>query len=104
MAQEIVRVEQVGFIKPPMHVAAMSPEEAAKGLSTTTMIFDKPVTLTVSHEQKIAYPSGVHEVPNHLADHWYLEANNVRPYNRPVAVTAQTPATSRSASRRGNAR
>jgi|GEM_PF-4094104 len=88
MATEIIRVEGVGPIKAPMSTPKLTPEEAAKGHSTTTMIFDKPVLLTLSHDQKIAYPAGTHEVPDHLADHWYLEANNVRPYNRPVAVGA----------------
>lgn len=80
-------IEYPRIIAPLAGIAA-TPEEAAKGHRTVTMVFDHPVLLTVDWHHKIQYPKGVHEVPEHLADHYYLVNNNVRPYNRPMAVSA----------------
>lgn len=91
MLDKIMEVERVGIIAPPVAVTPLTPEQAAKGSSTTTMIFDKPALLTVNHGTKIQFPAGVNEVPNEHADHWYLKAHNVRPYARPVAAGLPTP-------------
>ena len=55
----IMKVERVGIIDPPTS-NTLTPEQAAKGTSTTTMIFDKPVLLTVRHGIRIKFPAGVH--------------------------------------------
>ena len=86
MSEEIIEVKKVGIIKPPVSVPAKTPEEAAKGESTVTMVFPNPVVLTVDHGNQIAYPKGTHEVPRRLADHWYLAAHGARLYNAPVAA------------------
>jgi hypothetical protein len=62
----------------PLNGHTIGPEEAAVGHETVTMIFDKPVRLTLEHGPAIAFPAGVHQVPLHLADHWYLKVNGAR--------------------------
>jgi hypothetical protein len=80
--------EQVKYpqIVVPFNTAPLTPETLAKGEKTTTMIFDKPVHLTIESNRSVEFPAGVHEVPTRLADHWYLKAHNVRPYAKPVNV------------------
>ncbi len=73
----------------PVHAAPKTPEEAAKGHSTTTMVFDKPVHLTISTNDSVFYPVGVHEVPNHLVKHWYLKAHGARIYAKPISFSEQ---------------
>lgn len=85
MEQKIMQVETVGPIRPPMQAVPLDPEEAAAGHSTVTMVFDKPVLLTVAHGHQIKFPAGTHEVPKHLSEHWYLKAHGVRPYHRPFS-------------------
>jgi hypothetical protein len=92
MEQVLQQVEKAPIIVAPIHAAPMTPAEAAKGHSTTTMEFPKEVHLTVSPNSSIFYPKGIHEVPDHLAGHWYLEAHQVRPYYKPVQVAAQPQA------------
>lgn len=92
MEEKLIKVEQVGIIKPPVATAAQTPEQFAKGRRTATMIFDKPVTLTIQHGEKVHYPAGVHEVPVEHKDHWYLKAHNVREYAKPVAIPEKVPA------------
>ena len=91
MEQVLQQVEKAPAIIAPLHAAPRTPAEAAEGHTTTTMEFPKAVHLTVSTNHSVFYPAGIHEVPNHLADHWYLKANQVRPYYRPTQI-AQTPA------------
>jgi hypothetical protein len=79
-------------ITAPINSPSKTPEEAAKGHSTTTMIFDNDVHLTVGTNNTIFYPKGVHEVPDHLAGHWYLAAHNVRTYAKRVNIVAAVPA------------
>lgn len=81
--EEIIKAPQ---IIAPINAAPATPEEAAKGEDTVTMVFDNPVMLTVSVNHKIHYTKGVHEVPRHLADHWYLKAHGVKPYAKPVSA------------------
>jgi hypothetical protein len=72
----------------PINAPALTPEEAAKGRDTVTMIFDKkePVTLTVQHGLKVRYTQGIHQVPREWSDHWYLKVHGARIYSQPVAV------------------
>jgi hypothetical protein len=70
----------------PVNAPAQTPDEAAKGHSTVTMVFEKQILFTVSHGHKVLYPKGVHEVPREWANHWYLEANGARLYNRPISL------------------
>jgi hypothetical protein len=91
MQQEIITVEKVGVIPPPTATPALTPEAFAKGHDTVTMVFEKPVLLTIKHGMKVAYPKGVHEVPREHSDHWYLRAHGVTEYNKPIAVGAPRP-------------
>ena len=86
MEQVLQAVEKAPVVIAPIHAAPMTPAEAAKGHSTTTMEFPNEVHLTVSPNSSIFYPKGIHEVPDHLADHWYLKAHQVRPYYKPVQL------------------
>lgn len=80
----------------PSHASPLTPEEAANGYSTVTMVFDRPVHLTIETNRSIYFPQGVHEVPEHLADHWYLEANGARPHVKRIIMPAKTiPATAK---------
>jgi hypothetical protein len=103
MEQKSISVEYVGVIAPPTATPALTPEAFAKGPSTVTMIFEKPVLLTIQHGLKVAYPKGVHEVPQKHSDHWYLRAHGVIEYNKPIAATApqQQRSQSRGANRNG---
>jgi hypothetical protein len=50
--------------------------EVAADHKTVTMIFPRPVELTLTHGETILYPAGTHEVPEALvASHWYLKAS-----------------------------
>lgn len=69
----------------PVSAAPMTPEEAAKGTQTVTMEFPNSVHLTIDTNQTVFYPQGVNEVPEHLADHWYLKAHQARRYYKPSA-------------------
>jgi hypothetical protein len=84
--------EKAPIIIAPIHAAPKTPAEAAQGHSTVTMEFPGDVHLTVSANHSIFYPKGLHEVPDHLADHWYLKAHQVRPYYKPVQIAAQPEA------------
>jgi hypothetical protein len=94
---ELLQNEKAPIIVAPIHAAPMTPAEAAKGHSTTTMEFPKEVHLTIASNSSVFYPKGIHEVPDHLASHWYLEAHQVRPYYKPVQVAAQPQQQSRPA-------
>jgi hypothetical protein len=78
----------------PVNATPQAPEEAAKGNSTVTMVFDKTVHLTVAPNRSIMFHPGTHEVPEQYADHWYLKAHGARIYARPVAVGEAQPAPS----------
>jgi hypothetical protein len=78
--------EQMPVIIAPFHTTPKTPEQAAEGYSTVTMEFPNPVHLTIATNDTVFYPKGVHEVPEHLADHWYLEAHDARRYYKPVAA------------------
>lgn len=73
----------------PVAGPSLTPEQAAKGHKTVTMVFDHDVLLTVDWHTKIAFTKGVHEVPEHLADHFFLRNHNVRRYNTQVAVSSK---------------
>ena len=92
MEQVLQAVEKAPVIIAPIHAAPRTPAEAAEGHRTVTMEFPKEVHLTVSNNSSVFYPAGIHEVPDHLADHWYLKAHQVRPYYKPVQVGAQPQA------------
>lgn len=72
----------------PVHMTPLTPAEVAEGHSTITMQFPNPVHLTIATNTSVYYPAGVHEVPDHLADHWYLKAHGAQRYYRPVNVPA----------------
>jgi hypothetical protein len=92
MEQVLQHVEKAPLIVAPLHAAPRTPAEAAEGHATVTMEFPKAVHLTVSTNHSVFYPAGIHEVPDHLADHWYLKAHQVRPYYKPVQIAAQPQA------------
>jgi hypothetical protein len=85
MAQ-LVEAPGVTGVIVPSSAPALTPEEAAKGHNTVTMVFDVPVLLTLGTNQKVHYPKGVHEVPVEHADHWYLKAHGARQYAKPISV------------------
>lgn len=78
--------EALPKIQIPTSVPAQEPDEFAKGQTTVTMHFPKPVLLTADNGAKVKYPIGVHEVPAHVADHWYLRVNSAVRYAKPVPV------------------
>ena len=92
MEQVLQHVEKAPLIVAPLHAAPRTPAEAAEDHATVTMEFPKAVHLTVSTNHSVFYPAGIHEVPDHLADHWYLKAHQVRPYYKPVQIAAQPQA------------
>jgi hypothetical protein len=51
-----------------------TPAEAAAGQKTLTMVFPQDVHLTIGPNHTVYYPAGAHEVPEDLAEHWYLKA------------------------------
>jgi hypothetical protein len=107
MEQILQHVEKAPLIVAPLHAAPRTPAEAAEGHTTVTMEFPKAVHLTVSTNHSVFYPAGIHEVPDHLADHWYLKAHQVRPYYKPVQMArspAQAQQNGRQQSRRNNNR
>jgi hypothetical protein len=75
-----------GDVIVPFASAPKTPAEAAKGCRTITMEFPTKVHLTIATNHTVFYPVGTHEVPEHLASHWYLKANGARPYAKPLAV------------------
>jgi hypothetical protein len=74
-------------MKVPVNHPVMTPQEAAQGHDTVTMIFEKPVTLIIGNwDGRVAYPVGTHEVPRVWKDHWYLKAHGARLQNQSVTV------------------
>ncbi len=72
----------------PLNGHTISPEQAAVGHETVAMKFDKPVQLTLVGSS-IAFPAGVHQVPKHLVDHWYLKAHGVKPIENASAIAVK---------------
>lgn len=85
----------------PIHAAPMTPEKAAKGERTVTMVFDKPVHLTLDTNKSVFYPVGPQEVPVRYSDHWYLKAHGVKRYAKPIAVSEQQGSQKRGGQQRG---
>lgn len=81
-----IQVERIGQIPTPIQARTQTPEEFAQGHNTVEMVFERPVTLTVDWTTRVHYPVGTHDVPAHLEDHWYLQANGVERYSRPIAI------------------
>lgn len=55
--------------------------EACPNENTVTMMFPKPLFVwTDKSKLKVHFNAGVQEVPESLADHWYLVANGVKRY------------------------
>jgi hypothetical protein len=65
--------EQFG-ISPSASKNQRTPAEVAAGLKTVTMVFTRPVELSLTHWETVLYPAGTHEVPEVLSTHWYLLA------------------------------
>jgi hypothetical protein len=66
--------------------------EAFPKSKTVTMVFPKPVTLTLSDQTQVRFKEGPQEVPVELKDHWYLKANKVVAY-APTRRPPRPPAT-----------
>lgn len=84
--QAIIAIEYPKIVA-PVGKPHMTPEEAAVGHDTVTMVFEKPVLLTIDWDKQVNYPKGPHEVPVEWSDHFYLRAHGVTKYNRPIAVS-----------------
>lgn len=59
--------------------AALSPDQAflKEDEGTVAMIFKKEIVLTDDNHKRVRFPVGLVNVPEHLADHWYLAAHGV---------------------------
>jgi hypothetical protein len=53
-----------------------------KDIKTITMHFPKPITLSLNTGKKVRFGSGIQEVPEYLANHWYLEVSGVKAYEK----------------------
>jgi hypothetical protein len=82
---DLIETPGVKDVIVPTNIVPMTPEEAAKGFDTVTMIFDVPVKLTLQTNEIVFFTKGIHEVPRHYSDHWYLKAHGVRIHARSVA-------------------
>jgi hypothetical protein len=60
---------RMGFLTPAMALERYSGDPVA-------MIFPREVYLTTQERETILYPAGRHDVPEELADHPYLRAND----------------------------
>jgi hypothetical protein len=74
---------------------ALPPEAAFnEGDAIVIMVFPKPVLLSVAGPdrvnpiKKIYYPAGVHNVPEPLADHWWLKAHGAVRHKVSLAALA----------------
>lgn len=66
-----------------------SPEQVlGEGEGTVTMIFPRDVKVTQDDRVQVQFRKGIQEVPEHLADHWYLKANKVERYEGRKAAPA----------------
>ena len=83
--------------QPPL---GCSPPEAAfnEGEAIVIMVFPKPVLLSmetsdrVNPIKRIYYPAGVHNVPEPMADHWWLKAHGAVRHNVSPSALAVTVA------------
>jgi hypothetical protein len=81
---------------PTVPQGCLPPEAAfAEGDVAVIMVFPVQVILSTAGEnpvnpiKRIHYPAGVHNVPESLADHWWLKAHGaVRHKVSPTVVTA----------------
>ena len=56
-----------------------------------TIHVEKPFTLTRDTGERVSFPVGIHEVPDHVADHWYVRAHSKRTTGRDAAPVARQP-------------
>jgi hypothetical protein len=70
----------------PVHGASQPSAALRPGEGTIVMVFPKRVVLLVDKtNMKVLFEPGIHNVPEHLADHWYLKANGATRHDMPVA-------------------
>lgn len=67
-------------------IRATSAERARPGEKTVTMIFPKTMFIWAEPNEKsgrfkVEFAKGVQQVPESLADDWYLKASGVKPYD-----------------------
>ena len=59
------------------HFYLRSPAMIAEGHPTVAMVFPVEVLLTLDDGVRVHYPAGTWDVPEYLADHYFLKANGV---------------------------
>lgn len=80
---------------PPPHglleplAAKLHPDEP-----TVTMVIPEQTIVTRQDLSRVLFKPGIQEVPEHLADHWYLKANKAQRYHKPPVVAEPEPSTS----------
>jgi len=92
----------------PVH-GTLPPQDAfTPGEPAVIMVFPRRTVLSIDGtNKKICYEPGVHNVPERLADHWYLKAHGVTRHEMPAALSADSAADDDSdagANRRGRRR
>jgi hypothetical protein len=61
--------------------------EILPGEPTVTMVFPKPVLLTLPGYRRVQFKAGVNQVPQSLADHEYLKLSGATRHQGPVPGT-----------------
>jgi len=79
---EIIDQSKVSMVAGGMGPKAQEAKPHA-GEGTVTMVFPRTVILQDTDHKKYTFPAGTSEVPERLADHWYLAAHGVVPYAKP---------------------
>lgn len=76
----------------PVHGTVSPSAVLKKDEGTVVMTFPKRVILLVDNTNiRVLFEAGIHNVPAHLADHWYLKANGAQRHEVP-AQSASEPA------------
>lgn len=60
--------------------------------NTTTMVFPKKVRLTLDTYNYVDFDAGIQEVPDEIADHWYLKAHGVQKHEKKRQKKAEAEA------------
>jgi len=78
--------EPIAFGRQAAETKAVSDYLRENPGTTVTMIFPRPVVLLLDNQKRIQFREGTQEVPEDIADHWFLRANNVKRYEPEAAI------------------
>jgi hypothetical protein len=75
----------VSQLDPPLSPVAALADERWKGEAVVKVMVPRTLTLTLDDHSQVQIPQGLNDLPESLANHWYLSANGATVYSREAA-------------------